>query len=204
MSYRSTRNRSHLFFLPLLALLLFTFCGLSQTTVIHGRVISESDQSPLPFVHLRFDQGNSGTISNIDGNFTIPDTVRQIRFSYIGFKPLQLPVVKSLETSWIISLVPDNKFLSTIEIYPGKNPALRIMQAVLNHADLNNPDQLESYQCTAYHKFWLSADTPFEEKMSGKQKISTFELEKLQKRFDENHMLLIETLSRKNFFSPNI
>ena len=207
MSYRRTKNRSHLFFLPLfflplLSLLLFSINGLSQTAVINGRVISESDQSPLPFVHLRFDNGNSGTTSNIDGNFTIPDTVRQIQFSYIGFKPLQQPVVKSLQTNWIISLLPDSKLLSTIEIYPGKDPAFRIMQAVLNHADENNPDNLESYQCTAYHKFWLSADTPSEEKMSGRQKISTIELEKLQKRFDANHMLLIETLSRKKFLQP--
>jgi hypothetical protein len=202
MSYRRTKNSRHLFPLSLLSLLLFSLTSLSQTAVIHGRVISESDLSPLPFVHLRFDSGKSGTTTNIDGNFTIPDTVRQIQFSYIGYKPLKLSVKKPAETTWIVRLVEDNKLLSTIEIYPAKNPAYRIMQAVLDHSDENNPENLESYQYTAYHKFWLSADTPSEEKMSGNKKISAAELEKLQKRFEGNHMLLIETLSRKKFLQP--
>jgi hypothetical protein len=76
------------------------------------------------------------------------------------------------------------------------------MQMVLNHADSNDPDKLDSYQYTSYHKFWLSADVPSEEKVSGKTKISPREIEKLQEKFEASHMFLIETLSKKKFLKP--
>jgi len=202
MSCRRTKNRWYLLTLTLIFLCQFNTVVLSQTRSVKGRVINGSDQSPLPFVHLRFDSGNSGTISNIDGNFSIPDSVRQIQLTYIGFKTLDLNVGKSHEENWTIQLTPDNNILSTIEVHPRRDPAYRIMQSVLDHAKENNPDNLESFQCTSYHKFWLSADAPLDNKISGKMKISASELNKLQQKFEANHMLLIETLSKKRFLQP--
>jgi hypothetical protein len=177
--------------------------GSSQSNTIHGLVVNAADQSPLPFVHLRFDRGDYGTISNIDGKFTVPDTIRQIELTYIGFKPLVLKTEIPHTDNWIIQLVPDNKMLSTIEVRPGKDKAYRIMQSVLDHIKDNNPENLESFQYTSYHKFWLSADAQADNKQSGKMKITAKELEKLQQRFESNHMLLIETLSQKKFLQPN-
>lgn len=203
MSYRRVKNSLFLLFLSLLSLLFLSVRAFSQTTVIHGRVLSATDQSPLPFVHLRFVPGNSGTTSNIDGNFAIPDTVHQVLFSYIGYKPMSMTVMKPNVSNLVVSLIPDENLLSTIEVYPKEDPAYRIMQLVLNHAESNNPFNLESFQYTSYHKFWLSADAPSEDKMSGKKKISARELEKLQERFEASHMLLIETLSKKKFLKPS-
>ncbi len=202
MSSRRTKNNLHLYILALLFTMLFSFKGQSQSARIQGCVINSADLSPLPFVNLLFDSGNNGTVSNIDGNFTVPDSVKLIRFSYIGFKPLTLPVKNSSDTSWIVSLAPDNKLLSTIEVFPGKDPAYKIMQSVLDHAAENNSENLDSYQYTSYHKFWLSADALTDDKMSGKQKISAKEIEKLKLQFEANHMLLIETLSQKKYLHP--
>ena len=104
--------------------------------------MSSADLSPLPFVHLRFDFGNSGTISNIDGNFTIPETVREVQLSYIGFQPLNMPVGRSSDEIWIIKLTPDEHMLSTIEVRPGRDPAYRIMQSVIDHPKENDPNKL--------------------------------------------------------------
>ncbi|MEI7422873.1 MAG: DUF5686 family protein [Prolixibacteraceae bacterium] len=202
MSYRSKKNSSRLFILLLLCFLLKSVVLPAQTGVIQGRVLNGTDHSPLPFVHLRFNHGNRGTTTNIDGNFTIPDTVSQVQFSYIGFRPMNMQVRKSAVTNMVIYLVPDDNLLNTIEVYPRKDPAYRIIQMVLNHADSNDPEKLESYQYTSYHKFWLSADVPSEEKISGKKKISAREIEKLQEKFEASHMLLIETLSKKRFLKP--
>lgn len=200
MSYRRTKSNRRLFFL--LLFILFCSRGFAQHAAIQGHVVSEADQSPLPFVHLRFDAGNSGTTTNIDGNFSIPDTIGTIQFTYIGFKPLDLKVENPGETPWIVRLTPDNNLLSTVEVYPRQDPAYGIMQLVLEHAAKNNPDNLQSYQYTSYHKFWLSADVP-SESTTGKKKISAAELERLQQRFEANHMLLVETLSKKKFLQPN-
>jgi hypothetical protein len=164
--------------------------------------VSSADLSPLPFVHLRFDFGNSGTISNIDGNFTIPETVREVQLSYIGFQPLNMAVGRASDEIWIIKLTPDDHMLSTIEVRPGRDPAYRIMQSVVDHAKENDPNNLESFQYTSYRKFWLSADPETDSKASGKSKISAIELQKLQQKFEASHMLLIETLSKKMFLKP--
>ncbi len=203
MNSRRSKNNLRNYFLSLLLFILSGFVGKAQTAVIHGLVISETEQSPLAFVHLRFDAGNTGTVSSIDGNFVVPDTVKKIQFSYIGYKPLALPLKKSGKAVWIVSLVPDNKLLSTIEVYPGRDPAYKVMEAVLAHADENNPEKLESYQFMAYHKFWLSADPLSDQKINGKKKITAKELERLQQKFESNHMLLIETTSKKRFLQPN-
>ena len=203
MSYRRTKNSLPFFTIPLFFLCLLPVFGFSQSNKFSGQVVSSADQSPLPFVHLRFDSGNSGTISNIDGNFTIPDTVRQVELTYIGFKSLVLSIRKSYKENWIVQLDPDNKLLSTIEIHPGKDKAYRIMESVLEHAKENDPENLESFQYTSYHKFWLSADAQTDNHQSGKARITPNELGKLQQKFEANHMLLIETLSQKKFLQPN-
>jgi hypothetical protein len=177
--------------------------GLAQSGILHGHIISAEDQSPLPFVHIRFDSGTNGTTSNIDGNFTLPNTVKKLEFSYIGFNPLTLVIGKLQEDNLVIQMTPDNKLLSTIEVHPGRNPAYRIMQTVLEHITENDPDNLESYQYTSYHKFWLTADVPSEDQLNGKIKITPSELAKIQQRFESNHMLLTETMSRKKFLQPN-
>jgi len=203
MSYRRTKNSCCIVPLSLFFLCLFAVAGHSQDSPIQGRVVSWEDQSPLPFVHLRFDSGHSGTTTNIDGKFTLPGHVKQIQFSYIGFKPLTITLGSSVEEDWTVQLVPDDNLLSTIEVRPGKDPAYRIMQTVLEHASENDPENLASYQYTSYHKFWLTAEAVSEVKVTGKAQISAKELEKMQKRFEESHMLLIETLSKKKFLQPN-
>ncbi len=204
MNYRSTKSSRHFSCLFLLFIVLIPVTTKAQKATLTGRVLNGSDQSPLPFVYLRYDGGNNGTTTNIDGKFTIPSTVKQIQFSYIGFVSIKLPVLeKSGEKEWQVSMYPDNTLLSTIEVYPRKDPAYQIMQSVLDHSGANDPEKVESFQYTSYHKFWLSADDPSKSKLTGKMKISARELEKLQQRFEENHMLLIETLSQKKFLQPN-
>lgn len=202
MSYRSTKNSWQYPFVVLILFCLSTSPGFSQDSPYVGRVVNATDLSTLPFVHLRFDGGNNGTISNIDGKFSIPARVKEVQLTYIGFKPLTIQTIRAPKENWTILLVPDEHLLSTIEVHPGKDPAYRIMQSVLEHAAANAPSNLESYQYTSYHKFWLSADAPTEQKISGRSRISASALERLQQKFEANHMLLIETLSRKKFLQP--
>ena len=158
----------------------------------------------------RFHLFTSGLTTEITGlPATLTETslfqtlFEQVTFSYIGFKPQDVSVERPGEGDWIVELAPDNNLLSTIEVHPQKDPAYKIMQSVLENAEKNDPDKLQSFQYTSYHKFWLSADPPSENQISGKKRISAAELQKLQQRFEANHMLLIETLSKKKFLQPN-
>ncbi len=201
MSCRRTKNSLNLFFLSLFFLSSAVSTVSAQTIVFNGRVLNGSDQSPLPFVLLRFDDGRSGTISDINGYFTFPKSVKKVRFSCPGFKLYYLNISGALGSNLSINLIPDN---GTVKTYgkAGVNPAFRIMQSVLNHADEHNPANLQSYQYTSNHRFVLSTDRYSEEKGSGKKRISIAELESLQKRFEASHMFSIETVSNKKFLHP--
>ncbi|MCE1199714.1 MAG: DUF5686 and carboxypeptidase regulatory-like domain-containing protein, partial [Marinilabiliales bacterium] len=202
MNFRSTKIEPSFLYALLLPVFLFPLLLKGQSPVIKGKVFG-AEHDPLPFVHIRFDQGNVGTTSNIDGNFTFPFNVKRLNFSYIGYKTLELPVEVTKDGTLEIEMIPDNTLLSTVEVHPGKNPANTIMERVLEMSDRNNPEHFGSYQYSSYHKFWLSTELADGSQKSGKSPISQSELTKLQKRFESNHMLLIETLSRKKFLQPN-
>src|SRR5690606_40577954 len=86
-------------FLPLV--LLFLFYGFSNTVVygqqvtVTGTVISASDKMPLPGVSI-VDTNNPavGVVTDFDGNYqlTVTDANTSLRYSYIGFKALVVPV----------------------------------------------------------------------------------------------------------------
>jgi hypothetical protein len=201
MSCRRTKNRVCLFFLSLFFLSAAANNISAQSRIISGQVVNNADQSHLPFVLLHFDDGKTGTTSDSQGNFSFPDSVRKVRFSCTGFKPLSIQVNKGWNPNLAIRLIPDNsstKFNSN----KGDNPSYRIMQSVLEHSDENNPAGLESYQFTSSHSFLLSTELFSKDKPNGKKKISSVEFENLQKRFEASHMFSIETVSNKKFLHP--
>src|SRR5690606_7673356 len=80
---------------------LFLCCGFSTSVVygqqmtVSGTVVSASDKMPLPGVSI-VDENNPtvGVVSDFDGNYqlTVADGNTSLRFSYIGFKALVVPV----------------------------------------------------------------------------------------------------------------
>lgn len=80
---------------------LFLCCGFSTSVVygqqmtVSGTVVSASDKMPLPGVSI-VDENNPtvGVVSDFDGNYqlTVTDGNTSLRFSYIGFKALVVPV----------------------------------------------------------------------------------------------------------------
>ncbi|HAF78696.1 MAG TPA: SusC/RagA family TonB-linked outer membrane protein, partial [Maribacter sp.] len=73
----------------------FLFMGLHAQTTVSGTVTSASDNMPLPGVSV-IDANNptTGVQADFDGNFTITldDGSTSLRFSYIGFKAVVVPV----------------------------------------------------------------------------------------------------------------
>lgn len=63
---------------------------------ISGTVISSVDDEPLIGVNVSVPGTTIGTITDIDGNYTldIPDTAKEITFSYIGFDAKTIPADK--------------------------------------------------------------------------------------------------------------
>ncbi|MEA4948201.1 MAG: carboxypeptidase-like regulatory domain-containing protein, partial [Petrimonas sp.] len=83
--------RSRLKFTSLF-ILLFSF-GIYAQVTIRGTVTSAEDQEPLPGVSITIKGSTGGTITDIDGNYSIEiNSDNVLLFSYVGFKTQERPV----------------------------------------------------------------------------------------------------------------
>jgi len=69
--------------------------GSYDKTVITGRVIASSDETPLPGVNILVKGTSTGTVSDIDGNFQLQvpaDDSSVLQFAYVGYTTEELEV----------------------------------------------------------------------------------------------------------------
>lgn len=95
--------------------LLASFASQAQQTV-NGKVVSSEDQQPLPGVNILVKGTTNGTITDADGNFSIPvrpeDDV--LVFSFVGLITQEIPV--SGRTTFNIVLESDAQQLSEVVV----------------------------------------------------------------------------------------
>ncbi len=69
----------------------FTFA--QDVLKVQGKITSASDQQPLIGVAVMVEGGTTGTITDIDGNFTLDvPSDGNLKVSYVGYKPLIIPI----------------------------------------------------------------------------------------------------------------
>ncbi|GAB2494682.1 SusC/RagA family TonB-linked outer membrane protein [Algoriphagus taiwanensis] len=83
-------------------MLLFLFCFTAWSFAqaqqsISGKVTTQEDGLPLPGVSIVVDGTTNGTVTDIDGNYTIsvPNSQAVLVFSFIGFQTQRIPVGNS-------------------------------------------------------------------------------------------------------------
>ncbi|MBT29326.1 MAG: SusC/RagA family TonB-linked outer membrane protein [Thalassobius sp.] len=88
----------------------------AQEKVITGKITSGADNSPLPGVNVIVKGTAIGTISGIDGNFTLsaPETADALVFSYIGFETQEVTI--NGQSSFSISMKEDAQELSEVVV----------------------------------------------------------------------------------------
>lgn len=76
-----------------LALCIGFFSLFAQTKQITGKVTSAEDKLPIPGVSVIVNGTSNGTITNVDGNFTlsVPENATLL-FSFVGLKTVEVPV----------------------------------------------------------------------------------------------------------------
>ncbi|OFX34222.1 MAG: hypothetical protein A2W92_21620 [Bacteroidetes bacterium GWA2_42_15] len=95
--------------------------------------------------------------------------------------------------------------LQGIDVFPGENPAHRIIKKVVENRDLYNPQKWESYQYNSYNKLVFSAfdDKGFlnslPETLKTRQDSALYHFKKI---IDRQDLFLVETASLKSFLKP--
>ncbi len=183
---------------------------LSAQVTISGRVINKETGEAMPFVNIIYNQKKEGLTSNIDGRFLIDNVekVEFLQFSYVGFKNVLIPKDSIyLIKNGTVFLYEKNHNLKEVVVYPGENPAHRIIKQVIANRKLNNPDKLSSYSYTAYHKMVFTIDAKKVQKnvsdtLSLSKPVKDSSSIKIKEFFDTQHLFLMESVSNKKFRFP--
>jgi hypothetical protein len=150
-------------------LLLLVFPGLFNSTsgqnqVLNGQVLDADTKEPLPFVNVVYTEKGTGTSSNLNGYFSIPvsENLSNLRFSYVGYEILSISLNDIDLSNLLIAELQKKSFeIEEVRIYPGINPAHRIIMLALENRDLNNPEKMRSFSYKSYNKmvFTFEKDT---------------------------------------------
>lgn len=178
-------------------LCLFSFCSPAQKSV-SGTVSSAATGEPLSFATIRFGAGTDGIFSDIDGRFstTVPDTVRSLIVSYMGFRQLEYQLGTGATTRLSIRLEPLANALPEVTVRNTADRVNYIMNRAIGARSRNEPGRNPWYQCQVYYK--MSADVlPV---TSNKKDSAVYKA--LAEFAEGKHILFSETHSRRSYKRP--
>ena len=98
-------------------LLSFYNIAYAQERVISGKVTSPADGAPLPGVNVLIKGTSQGTITDIDGNYSISANDTDVLvFSFVGFSNLEVPVSSIRGNTHSVVLQEDVQALSEVVV----------------------------------------------------------------------------------------
>ena len=178
-----------------------------------GRIYDKKNREPLAFVNIVYNSKNLGTTTDLDGYFIIEsrDKIEFLRISYLGYSSKTIEKTEIDNTAFVeIFLEQDAYQLQEVAIFPGENPAHRIIQEVINRANSNNPEKMSSFSYVEYSKmiFTVNLDKQIATKApadTAKAAEDTIKsgLDRMREFFDEQHLFITESITQRRFRLPD-
>ncbi len=128
-----------------------------QKTVIKGKIVDAKTNEALPFVNIAFKNSKIGTTSNLEGYFELSTyyPTDSLIASFIGYKPMARAVKKDVEQTINFKLESGNVELQEVIVKPDKkykDPAIAIMERVVENKKINDRKKLDAYEYEVYNK----------------------------------------------------
>lgn len=119
MKNHSTLRRKSLFFpsmMVLLALVMLSSLSQAQDRSVSGTVKADNEEGGLPGVNVLIKGTNNGTVTDIDGNYTVdvPDASSVLVFSFVGYEGQEMVV--GSQTVIDLVLVSNTESLSEVVV----------------------------------------------------------------------------------------
>lgn len=144
---------------------------------IRGTLLDAENNEAVAFAGIGILGTNYSTISDADGNFKISArnlSDIQLLVNSVGYVPETLKV-KNIDKPLIIKLKYDTKQLEEVIVKPGKvkykrknNPAVELIEKVIDHKKENRKEALDFYQNEKYEKVIFALSNLSEEFKSRK------------------------------------
>ena len=141
----------------IIILLSYSFVYSVKSQTITGKVVDKKTGESLAFVNIIYNDKNYGTTTNLDGTFKIVKTgnIKNLKFRYIGYKDTTVSIENNNKNlHFNILLEREHYSIEEVVVFPGENPAHRIIKKVTENRDINNPEKnLNSFSYKSYNKF---------------------------------------------------
>ncbi|MDY6801447.1 MAG: DUF5686 family protein [Bacteroidota bacterium] len=174
----------------------FTLLSQNQTTKYKLKIIDTQTKEPLPFATILIN-GNShrGVVTNLNGlaELSLSPTDECIQISYVGYETRK---IEKEQITTTIALKPLEVKLKEVVIFPGKNPAHRIIKKAVENRKINNPDDISEYACNIYNK------SIYNYIFEGKAKESETYKE-LRELSDTSHLIIMESATTRYYKAPD-
>jgi len=111
----------------------------------------------LPYVNIFFRNTSIGVTSDLNGNYTLTTTqpADSICASSVGYLKMTRAVKKGFPQVIDFAMQESMTELEEVQIRPEERWIELLMRRVFKSKDLNNPDQINYYQCEVYNKIQI-------------------------------------------------
>jgi len=135
-------------------------------TKVIGQVLDASSHLPLPNVTIQLIGSNKAVQSNAEGRFSLssPSSISQMKFAYVGYKTI-VKAIRPGETQVLNVYMEGSKTqLQEVTVHAGKkiqyrnkdNPAVALIQLVINHKESNRMLNTDYLQYNQYERIGFS------------------------------------------------
>lgn len=129
-------------------------------TRISGLVVDESTDHPIQFVNIYFEGTNKGTITDIDGYFSLTtnESHDTIVISFVGYDQRMISVKVGQKENLTIKLKPQLVNLDEVVVLSGENPAWAIIREAVKNKKQHDKRALDSYDYQSYNRIEFDID----------------------------------------------
>ncbi|MCO6501323.1 MAG: carboxypeptidase-like regulatory domain-containing protein [Vicingus serpentipes] len=171
---------------------------------LKGKIVDVKTKMPLAFVNIIANNEKTGTTTSIDGDFILKSNypIDRIQLSYVGYESLELSV-KSKEYL-TISLNPTSYKLNEVSVFPGINPAERIINKVIKNRKKHNPEKSLNFKYESYSKMYFTAliDSTI---LNSPDKTTNLDStgQKEIKWLKDHHIFMMESVTERKYKQPD-
>lgn len=178
----------------LFAVLTTAHFTLGQTTFF---VKDASTLEPIPFVKVYPSEG-SPLISDLDGAFQIDTTATSVQFRASGYRDTLVHVQEGIT---VFTLAPRFQEIEAVIVYPGENPAHRIIENAIQARKQNDPERNDAFTYESYSKFVFDINRGVLDSVPANT--TDTNLIEMKQLFDSQHLFMVENVTTRAFIPPN-
>ena len=139
--------------------------ALGMYAQIHGVVVDSDTGEPIPYLNIYYDGKGVGTITDIDGKYSIPyrSGWNKLTFSMVGYTRQDITV--SSKTTELNVSMKSELVLDEVVVKPKKekysrknNPAVELMKKVIESKGRTNLENKDYYFYNKYQKITLAVN----------------------------------------------